>query len=178
MDLIAAAFACDLTRHASLQLGDANGGMDEAVPGVGQHDTTHAVGDAKAQQTDLDDHKKYDRWYAARWAYLLNKLDSIKEGNGTMLDNTLIVFGQDTTTNTEGGRTGLGAHYGLRFPMFLAGGGNFAFKTGQYLQIPMPNSAPLSVEAMKKWVSHQRLSAKRSEWISTLSVTTIRVRAR
>ena len=156
MDLIAAAFACDLTRHASLQLGDANGGMDEAVPGVGQHETTHAVGDAMAQPKDVDNHKKYDRWYAARWAYLLNKLDSIKEGNGTMLDNTLIVFGQDTTTNTEGGLSGFGAHYSLRFPMFLAGGGNFAFKTGQYLKIPRANSGG-SVEAQKKLVSHQRL---------------------
>jgi hypothetical protein len=71
MDLIAAAFACDLTRSASLQLGICDGGMDGAVPDVNQHNTTHNVGDKMGQQVDLDNHKKYDRWFAARWAYLL-----------------------------------------------------------------------------------------------------------
>lgn len=154
MDLIAAAFACDMTRSASLQLGMCDGGIDDAVPGVGHHDTTHAVADKKGQQFDLDNHKKYDRWFAARWAYLLGKLDSIKEGNGTLLDNTLIVFGSDTTTlqNLE-----LGPHNHCRFPLWMAGGGNFAFKTGQTIKLPSPARMPGSPADVAKWVVHQRL---------------------
>ena len=34
-------------------------------------------------------------WYAARFAYLLDRLDAVKEGNGTMLDNTLVVWGSE-----------------------------------------------------------------------------------
>lgn len=154
MDLIASAFACDLTRSASLQLGICDGGMDDAVPGVNQHNTTHAVGDAKGQQVDLDNHKKYDRWFASRWAYLLNRLDSIKEGNGTVLDNTLVLFGSDTTTLQV---FTLGPHNHVRFPLWMAGGGNFAFKTGQGIKLPNPGRDPGSKLDVAKWVVHQRL---------------------
>jgi hypothetical protein len=154
MDLITAAFACDMTRSASLQLGMCDGGMDDAVPGVNQHGTTHSIGDNKGQQVDIDNHKKYDRWFAARWAYLLGKLDSIKEGNGTLLDNTLIVFGSDTTTIQS---MDLGPHNHYRFPLWLAGGGNFAFKTGQAIKLPSPSKAPGSPADVAKWTAHQRL---------------------
>ena len=154
MDLITAAFACDLTRSASLQLGICDGGMDDAVPGVNQHGTTHAIGDNNGQPTDIDNHKKYDRWYAARWAYLLGRMDSIKEGNGTLLDNTLILFGSDTTTLQV---RALGPHYHTRFPLWMAGGGNFAFKSGQAIKLPDPGREPGSPGDMAKWVVHQRL---------------------
>lgn len=154
MDLIASAFACDLTRSASLQLGICDGGMDDAVPGVGHHDTTHAVGDKQGQQGDLDNHKKYDRWFAARWAYLLNRLNSIKEGNGTLLDNTLVLFGSDTTTLQS---FSLGPHNHVRFPLWMAGGGNFAFKTGLAIKLPNPGRDPNSPADVSKWVVHQRL---------------------
>lgn len=154
MDLITAAFACDLTRSVSLQLGICDGGMDEAVPGVNQHNTTHAIADKMGQQVDIDNHKKYDRWYAARWAYLLGKLDSIKEGEGTLLDNTLILFGSDTTTIQQ---LALGPHYHFRFPLWMAGGGNFAFKTGQALKLSAPSRAPGNAGDVAQWTVHQRL---------------------
>lgn len=154
MDLIAAAFACDLTRSASLQLGICDGGVDDAVPGVNQHNTTHAIGDAKGQQVDIENHKKYDRWFAARWAYLLNRLDAIKEGNGSVLDNTLILFGSDTTTLQT---STLGPHNHHRFPLWMAGGGNFAFKTRQAIKLPNPARSPGSKLDVAKWVVHQRL---------------------
>lgn len=154
MDLIAAAFACDLTRSASLQLGICDGGMDEAVPGGDQHGTTHAVGDGKGRPADIEAHKNFDRWYAARWAYLLGRLDSIKEGNGTVLDNTLVLFGSDTTTLQS---LELGPHQHVRFPLWMAGGGNFAFKTGQSIKLPSPGAMPGSKPEVAKWVVHHRL---------------------
>ena len=158
MDLIAAAFACDMTRSASLQLAGANGGMDDAVPGVNQHGTTHSSGPGATAET-LDNHKKFDRWYAARWAYLLNKLDSIKEGNGTLLDNTLVLFSSDTYTaqgQDAGGDDG--AHCNFRIPMWMAGGGAFAFKTGQAIKIPGLRRTPGSKTTLHKdWMAHHRL---------------------
>lgn len=156
MDLIAAAFACDMTRSASLQLGVCDGSMDDAVPGVNQHNTTHGS-TPDAAQSVFDNHMKFDRWYAARWAYLLNKLDSIKEGNGTLLDNTLVVFSSDTSTGTTAPMM-FGAHLTRRIPMWMAGGGNFAFKTGQYLKLPnvaRPTGRPAELAA--GWIAHHRL---------------------
>lgn len=145
MDLITSAFACDLTRVAALQIGHGDG-MD-SIDGINHHNTTHAVGDRKGDAVNLENHRKLDRYYADRFAYLLGKLSSIREGNGTMLDNTLIMFGQDTTSrDTE---PAVGAHYGERSPIFLAGGRSFAFKTGRALQLTTP--------VAKKWVPHNRL---------------------
>lgn len=154
MDLITAAFACDMTRHISLQLGICDGGID-AIDGVNQHGTTHSYGDTKAAPPHVENHKRYDRWYADRWAYLLGKMDAIKEGNGTLLDNTLIVFGSDTTTNHSA--FGLGPHNHIRFPLWMAGGGNFAFKTGQAIQLPHSATDPGSPALVARWVTHQRL---------------------
>ena len=42
-----------------------------------------------------------DRWYATQFAYLLGKLDAVKEGNGTMLDNTLVVWGREMGTTSH-----------------------------------------------------------------------------
>ena len=155
MDLIASAFACDMTRSISLQLALCDGGMDEGFPEIkdGQHNVTHAIGDGKGQASDIANHKIIDRWYVARWAYLLNRLNSIKEGNGTLLDNTLILFGSDTTTvqNNE-----VGAHSHLRFPLWMAGGGNFAFKTGQAIKLGA-NKKSGCCEWSSDDVPHQRL---------------------
>jgi len=77
----------------------------------------------------------------------MEQLSSIPEGSGTMLDNTLVVFGSDTTT---GQTLAVGAHNGFRFPMWIAGGGNFAFETGRQMMLPaMPPGTPAT--ASNKW---------------------------
>jgi Protein of unknown function (DUF1552) len=131
MDVVRTAFACDLSRVATLQIGNADGGVD--VGGlVGQHETTHATGEMPSAQVTAN-HKKWDTWWSTQWAYLLSQLASVSEGNGTLLDNTLIVFGSDTTT---GQSLGVGAHQSFRFPMWIAGGSNFAFRTGRTVKLP------------------------------------------
>lgn len=147
MDIITAAFACDMTRHASLQFGMCDGGVDDAF-NLPHHDTTHKYGDTGGAAPHPENHKTIDRWFAAQWAYLLGKLDSVKEGNGTLLDNTLVLFGSDTTTNS-------GPHSHSRFPLWMAGGGAFAFKTGQAIKLPASKSG--SQADLAKGVVHQRL---------------------
>jgi hypothetical protein len=151
MDVLTAALSCDLTRVVTLQLGFCDGGLTQ-IPGLNHHDTTHATGDTKGNPAVIADHQKIDRWHADRFAYLLGKLDSVKEGNGTLLDNTLVLFGSDTTT---GQSLQLGAHMHWRFPFFLAGGSNFAFKTGRALKFAMPKLG--NMEDSKRWVVHNRL---------------------
>jgi hypothetical protein len=156
MDLIAAALTCGLTRVATLQLGFADGGLD-MIPGVNHHSTTHKVGDTNGtpdQAIHIANHQRIDRWFADRWAYLFKKLDAVKEGNGTLLDNTLVVFGSDTTTGMTPA-LGVGAHNVYRFPYFIAGGGAFAFKTGRHIVYPHPVDNKGSNG--KLWTPHFRL---------------------
>lgn len=147
MDVVAATFACDLTRVMTLQLGYADGGLD-MIPGINHHDTTHAVGGGGAGPA-VEAHMKIDQWMSERIAYLLGRLDRIKENQGTLLDNTLVLFGSDTTTAMN---IKQGPHRHFRFPFFMAGGSNFAFRTGRYLSYANPNNADV-----KRWTAHNRL---------------------
>jgi len=144
IDLTVAGMACDLARVGTLQFGHCDGGVS-MIEGLNAHGTTHAVGDTKEQPTVnaqiQDDHRRIDRWWADRWAYLLGKLASTPEGNGSMLDNTLVVWGSDTMTANVTGNQGAHRHY--RFPYFLAGGRRPCLRDGS---LPTRLRAPHSRE--------------------------------
>ena len=168
MDLIKSAFACDLARVATLQFGGADGGIES--PGMtGQHDTTHATGDAPTPQV-IETHKKWDALWATNMAYLLEQLSSVKEGNGTMLDNTLILVGSDTHTGQSMQK---GAHQGYRAPYWMAGGGNFAFRTGRTVKLAYPTSNDFG-RFGSQWTYHNALlvSIVRAFGMSTNTVGT------
>lgn len=86
MDLMVAALRCDLTRVASLQWGNSNDQCSYPWLGINKlgHDLAHSnMSDAK--QTVF-------HWYAEQFAYLLGQLEAVSEGEGTMLDNTIVLW--------------------------------------------------------------------------------------
>jgi hypothetical protein len=64
------------------------------------------------------------RWFSEKFAVLLDKLDAVREGNGTMLDNTLVVWGTEVAT---------GAHNFDNVPFIVAGGGAKGVRSGRLL---------------------------------------------
>jgi hypothetical protein len=120
MDLVTHAFACDLTRVASVQLSRGFSNIVHSWVGAtqGHHTISHLSGDNTVQLQDID------RWYATQFAYLLGKLDAVKEGNGTMLDNTLVVWGREMGTTS---------HKMQPVNLILAGGARGALTTGRFL---------------------------------------------
>jgi hypothetical protein len=119
-----------------------------------QHSSTHAV-TANPSAKVISDHQLWDRFYAKQWLYLLEQLSSIPEGDGTMLDNTLVLFGSDTTTGQDPAPAhaswqGPGAHDGRRFPLWIAGGGAFAFRTGRQVSLQVMPKHATATEA-NKW---------------------------
>jgi hypothetical protein len=95
MDLAVAAMQCGVTRVVSLQWGNSN---DQCrypwlnnIGAIG-HDLAHNNGNC-----DPSGSKKTQvfNWYAQQFAYLLGKLKNIKEGDGTMLDNTVILWASE-----------------------------------------------------------------------------------
>ena len=125
-DLIAAALACDLTRVASLQycFGD-NDGYPYPWLGIteGHHELTHAADD---DQVSWDKVQKIHTWYSEKFASLLDKLDAIHEGDGTLLDNCLVVWGSELGKGNS--------HSFHSTPFIAAGGASGAFATGRYLE--------------------------------------------
>lgn len=126
MDLMVAGMACDLTRIGTIQWRHGNGDplLYNWVDGVPytQHDIAHAniPLTPEEQGTMLT---KIDQWYATQFAYLVNKLDAIPEGDGTMLDNCAVLW----THEQANGST----HSRRDHPYVLAGGCGGAFKTGR-----------------------------------------------
>ncbi len=94
MDMILGAFQCGLTRVATLQWGNSNDQCTYSWLGVNTlgHDMAH--NNNNCDPSGAKKLKTY-RWYSEQFAYLLGKLDSIQEGSGTMLDNTVVLWASE-----------------------------------------------------------------------------------
>lgn len=121
MDLLVEALACDLTRVASLQWH--NEGSTQRFTWLGHTEHHHALSHAGQAQPLVEIYT----WYAERMAYLLDRLDSIPEGDGTLLDHTVVAW----VTPMGHGDT----HSSANLPVVLAGGGGGFLRTGRYLDL-------------------------------------------
>ena len=119
LDLIAIAFQTDKTRVATLLVSRDLSAMYYPFLEVGQahHSASHS--------NNNDEYERITRWHVSQFAYLASKLDSMQEGDGTVLDNSCLMF----LSNLWIGRT----HDNSRLPIALAGGLGGALKTGRTL---------------------------------------------
>lgn len=124
LDLMALSFQTDSTRASTFMFGWAVSGKNFSfLPGVqgGHHELSHH--DGKAEK--LDAYEKINRWHVEQYTYLIEKLKSIREGDGTLLDNSLILFGSSIRDGNK--------HDPRNLPLVLAGHGG-GVKGGQHLQ--------------------------------------------
>jgi hypothetical protein len=123
LDLITAAFACDLTRIVTLQFSSAiNEIRYPWLPSLGSgHMLSHST-DAAAQAEIV----LRETWTASQIANLMSQLATVPEGNGTMLDNTLIVWANEL---------GWGSSHTHNDIPFLLAGGAPGVRFGRYMQL-------------------------------------------
>jgi hypothetical protein len=132
-ELLALAFQSDLTRIATFML--ANEGSNRSYRQIdvpeGHHDLSHHGGDA-AKHAKI---RTINRYHVTQLAYLLEKLKAIPEGDGTLLDNCMIVYGSGIG---DGNR-----HNHDNLPVLLAGKGGGSLRTGRHVRFsdetPMAN---------------------------------------
>ena len=127
LDILVLAFWSDSTRLATFMMGDAQSPMDYTfLPGVrgGFHTLSHHREEAEKR----DQYAKVVTWQVEQFAYFLNKMKSLKEGNSTLLDNSMILFG---STLKDGNR-----HEIENLPLILAGRGKGAVRLGRRLRAP------------------------------------------
>ncbi len=118
-DMIAIAFQTNKTRVASLIISRDLSAMYYPFLDVkdGHHSASH--------NNNSDGYERIARFHVSQFAYLASKLDSMKEGDGTVLDNTCLMF----LSNMWIGRK----HDNFRLPLVLAGGLGGTLKTGRTL---------------------------------------------
>jgi hypothetical protein len=135
MDIISAAFACNLTKVASVSFGYPGGGDAGGLrmPWLGFTDPLHSVSHHGGDATKLDKYAQMSTWIAGQIAYLMKNLAAIPDGTTgkTLLDATVIYW-----FNRHGdGDT----HSNTNLPNVLLGGAGGYFKMGRYLQLPATN---------------------------------------
>jgi hypothetical protein len=126
-DLLALAFQADLTRIATFVY--ANDGSnrsykDDLGIGDGHHDLSHHSGN-KEKLTKI---QKINEFHVAQLAYLLERLKAVKEGDGTLLDRCMIVYGSGISDGN--------AHNHDNLPILLAGKGGGSLKPGRHVKYP------------------------------------------
>lgn len=126
MDLMAMTLACDLTRVMSLMW--TNSATAKPFPWLsipeGHHELAHRGDDDADAQEKLT---KINTWYSEQFAYLLARLKAIPEGDGTMLDNTLVVWVNEHAKGNN--------HARHEMPYILAGRAGGAVRTGRWMQV-------------------------------------------
>ena len=118
-DIIAIAFQTNKSRVASLIISRDLSAM--YYPFLDVKEGHHAASHDNAS----DNYERIAHFHVAQYAYLASKLDSMKEGNGTVLDNSCLMF----MSNMFVGRK----HDNSRLPLLLAGGLGGTLKTGRSL---------------------------------------------
>jgi hypothetical protein len=133
LDLIVLAFWTDSTRISSFMFANdvSSKNFGALIPGTsGSH---HEFSHHQSKEEKFEPYSKINRWHNEQLAYLMDKMASIKEGDRTLLDNSMVLFG---SSMSDGNR-----HDPENLPILLAGRGGGRINTGRY--IPCKKKTPL-----------------------------------
>jgi hypothetical protein len=126
-DLMFLAFQTDSTRMATYQLGNMNGatsiaGKFPALLGYGE--SMHKLAHGWNKKGGAEALGKWDRFLAEQFAYFINRLKDTPEGDASLLDHTMLLYGSSNS------RT----HNNTNYPIIFAGGKRLGFKHGKFLK--------------------------------------------
>ncbi len=125
-DLLVLAFQADLTRVATFVFANEGSNRNYRIINVadGHHDLSHHGRDT----TKLQKIQSINQFHIEQFAYMLDKMKRVREGDGTMLDNCMIVYGSG---NGDGNR-----HNHDELPVLLVGKGGGTLNSGRHVRYP------------------------------------------
>jgi hypothetical protein len=161
-DMQVLAFQADLTRVTTFMLGREQGdrAYRELEIGDGHHSLSHHAGNAEA----IELCSKIDAFHSEMFAYFLGKLNAARDGDGSLLDRSIIVYGSALSDGN--------AHVHNDVPMLVVGGRG-QVKMGRHLRfqaLPMSNLL-LSVLDLAKISIEGYLDGKYSDATGKLDLT-------
>ena len=125
-DLQVLAYQTDLTRVVTFMLGREFSGV--TYPQIGVPDAHHPITHHQQEPEKIVKVTKINHYHVTHFAYLLDKLRSTPDGDGSLLDHVVMMYG-----------TGMGdcnAHDPRSIPLVLAGGRSVQLKGGRHLRYP------------------------------------------
>ena len=131
-DMMVIAFQTDLTRISTFMF--ANAGSNRSYRMIDVPEGHHSLSHHGNNADKLAKIARINRFHVEQFAYLLGRLRSIPEGDGTLLDHCMIVYGSGIH---DGNR-----HNNENLPIVLAGRGKGTIDPGRHLQVP--NETPMT----------------------------------
>jgi hypothetical protein len=126
LDVLTMAFWTDTTRIAAFQMGvEVNNRKFPFLEGV--NDGHHELSHHENKKEKMDPYVKISCWHIAQFAYLIARLGQIKEGAGTLLDNSMLLLGSGLRDGNK--------HDKHNLPILLAGGGGGTLKGGRHVKV-------------------------------------------
>ncbi|MFN0165524.1 MAG: DUF1552 domain-containing protein [Bryobacteraceae bacterium] len=132
-DLMAVAFQADLTRVATFMMG--REGSNRTYRQIGVPDAHHGISHHRDEADKIEKLTKINTYHVTLFAEFLNKLGQTRDGERSLLDNSMIVYGSGLSDGNQ--------HWHHDLPLVLAGKGGGLFKSGRHIkyrsETPMNN---------------------------------------
>ena len=123
--LATASLACDVTRVVTLQMSSSANNI--RFPHLQSYSDDHSLSHAGPEDSvSQEEWASRQSWYAQRFATLLSQLDAVPEGDGTLLDHTLVFWCSELAQGNT--------HSHANMPFLIAGGASGKIQTGRYVR--------------------------------------------
>ena len=123
-DMMILAFQTDVTRVSTFML--ANAGSNRSYRPIGVNEGHHSLSHHQNDRDKLEKISKINTFHVEQLSYMLQKMKSIPEGDGSLLDHCMIVYGSGIS---DGNR-----HNNENLPIVLAGRGGGWIRPGRHIQ--------------------------------------------
>jgi hypothetical protein len=133
IDMQVLAFRTDLTRVITFAMEHEGGGR--AYPEIGIPDQHHTLSHHQNNAASIEKLYQIHRYHIKMFAYFLQKLKSVPDGDGNLLDNTILLYGSALSDGNS--------HLHENLPIMLVGGAGGTIKGGRHIRYkdltPMAN---------------------------------------
>jgi hypothetical protein len=143
-DLMVLAYQSDLTRVITLMMGHEQSGM--TYPQIGVPDAHHPISHHQHEPEKVAKTAKINAYHVKMFAYLLEKLRSTPDGEGTLLDHMTMIYGAGIADSNS--------HAPVNIPFVLAGGGAGNLKGGRHTNLKGVPLANLHLTLMDQFGVH------------------------
>jgi hypothetical protein len=125
-DLIVLAYQADVTRVASyIMVGE---GTTRTYNHIGVSDAFHPLSHHANNKERIQKLVKVQRYHVERFAEFVDKLAQIPDGDGTLLDHSMLMYGSNMSNSDR--------HNNYPLPVILVGGARGALRGGQHVTVP------------------------------------------
>jgi len=147
-DLMTLAFQADLTRVSTFMI--CREGSTRSYREIGVSDAHHPLTHHRGNPDWIEKVTKINSFHLEQFAYFVNKLKSTTDGDGTLLDRVMVVYGSGLADGNQ--------HTHNDLPVVLAGAGNGAMRPGRHVryakETPMTNLYVAMLDHMGVTLEH------------------------